>query len=55
MTAQQPNHLHADTTGRRCPTYAFADHCAFTEPAGIDVKTSDISVAARILAESVTT
>ncbi len=53
MTAQQPTIIYTLTDeAPLLATYAFLPIIrAFTEPAGIDVKTSDISVAARILAE----
>ena len=53
MSAAQPTIIYTLTDeAPLLATYAFLPIIrAFTEPAGIDVKTSDISVAARILAE----
>jgi isocitrate dehydrogenase len=53
MSAQQPTIIYTLTDeAPLLATYAFLPIIrAFTEPAGIDIKTSDISVAARILAE----
>jgi isocitrate dehydrogenase len=53
MSAQQPCIIYTLTDeAPLLATYAFLPIVrAFAEPAGIDVKTSDISVAARILAE----
>ena len=53
MNAQQPTIIYTLTDeAPLLATYAFLPIIrAFTEPAGIDVKTSDISVATRILAE----
>ncbi len=53
MSAQQPTIIYTLTDeAPLLATYAFLPVIrTFTEPAGIDVKTSDISVAARILAE----
>ena len=53
MSAQQPTIIYTLTDeAPLLATYAFLPIVqTFTEPAGIKVKTSDISVAARILAE----
>ena len=53
MSAEQPTIIYTLTDeAPLLATYAFLPVIrAFAEPAGIDVKTSDISVAARILAE----
>ncbi|WP_454788880.1 NADP-dependent isocitrate dehydrogenase [Mycolicibacterium lutetiense] len=53
MTAQQPTIIYTLTDeAPLLATYSFLPIVrAFAEPAGIDVQTSDISVAARILAE----
>src|SRR4030088_51414 len=53
MSAEQPTIIYTLTDeAPLLATYAFLPIIrAFTEPAGIDIKTSDISVAARILAE----
>ncbi|MUL81172.1 MULTISPECIES: NADP-dependent isocitrate dehydrogenase [unclassified Mycolicibacterium] len=53
MTAQQPTIIYTLTDeAPLLATYSFLPIVrAFAEPAGIDVRTSDISVAARILAE----
>ena len=53
MNAQQPTIIYTLTDeAPLLATYAFLPIIrTFAEPAGIDVKTSDISVAARILAE----
>lgn len=53
MTAQQPTIIYTLTDeAPLLATYSFLPIIrAFAEPAGIDVQTSDISVAARILAE----
>ncbi|OLP01655.1 isocitrate dehydrogenase (NADP(+)) [Mycolicibacterium porcinum] len=53
MTAQQPTIIYTLTDeAPLLATYSFLPIIrAFAEPAGIDIKTSDISVAARILAE----
>src|SRR6476620_601087 len=53
MSAEQPSIIYTLTDeAPLLATYAFLPIIqAFTEPAGIEVKTSDISVAARILAE----
>jgi isocitrate dehydrogenase len=53
MSAQPPTIIYTLTDeAPLLATYAFLPIIrAFTEPAGIDIKTSDISVAARILAE----
>ena len=53
MSAEQPSIIYTLTDeAPLLATYAFLPIIrAFTEPAGIDVKSSDISVAARILAE----
>jgi len=53
MSAQQPTIIYTLTDeAPLLATYAFLPVIrAFTEPAGINVETSDISVAARILAE----
>src|SRR3981189_913669 len=53
MSAEQPTIIYTLTDeAPLLATYAFLPIIrAFTEPAGIDVKTSDISAAARILAE----
>ncbi|AKN15618.1 NADP-dependent isocitrate dehydrogenase [Mycobacterium haemophilum] len=53
MSAEQPTIIYTLTDeAPLLATYAFLPIVrAFTEPAGINVKTSDISVAARILAE----
>ena len=53
MSAEQPTIIYTLTDeAPLLATYAFLPIIrAFTEPAGIDVETSDISVAARILAE----
>src|SRR6201993_5174361 len=53
MSAQQPTIIYTLTDeAPLLATYAFLPIIrAFTEPAGIHVETSDISVAARILAE----
>jgi isocitrate dehydrogenase len=53
MSAQQPTIIYTLTDeAPLLATYAFLPIIrAFTEPAGIEVKTSDISVASRILAE----
>lgn len=50
--AAADHHLHADRRGAAAATYSFLPIIrAFAGPAGIDVQTSDISVAARILSE----
>ncbi|OCB12416.1 isocitrate dehydrogenase, NADP-dependent [Mycolicibacterium porcinum] len=53
MTAQQPTIIYTLTDeAPLLATYSFLPIIrAFAEPAGIDIQTSDISVAARILAE----
>jgi isocitrate dehydrogenase len=53
MTAQQPTIIYTLTDeAPLLATYSFLPIVrAFAEPAGIDIQTSDISVAARILAE----
>ncbi|OBB98727.1 NADP-dependent isocitrate dehydrogenase [Mycobacterium sp. 852002-40037_SCH5390672] len=53
MSAEQPTVIYTLTDeAPRLATYAFLPIVrAFAEPAGIEIKTSDISVAARILAE----
>ena len=53
MSAEQPTIIYTLTDeAPLLATYAFLPIIrTFTEPAGINVKTSDISVAARILAE----
>ena len=53
MSAEQPTIIYTLTDeAPLLATYAFLPVIrTFAEPAGIDVKTSDISVAARILAE----
>ena len=53
MSAEQPTIIYTLTDeAPLLATYAFLPVIrAFADPAGIDVKTSDISVAARILAE----
>ncbi|MFH5208223.1 NADP-dependent isocitrate dehydrogenase [Antrihabitans sp. NCIMB 15449] len=53
MTAKQPTIIYTLTDeAPRLATYAFLPIIrAFTDPAGIEIETSDISVAARILAE----
>ena len=53
MSAQQPTIIYTVTDeAPLLATYAFLPIIrAFTEPAGVNVKSSDISVAARILAE----
>ena len=53
MSAEQPTVIYTLTDeAPLLATYAFLPIVrAFTEPAGIEIKTSDISVAARILAE----
>ena len=53
MSAEQPTIIYTLTDeAPLLATYAFLPIVrAFAEPAGIEVKTSDISVAARILAE----
>ena len=53
MSAEQPTIIYTLTDeAPLLATYAFLPIvAAFTEPAGINVKSSDISVAARILAE----
>src|ERR1700719_3111372 len=53
MSAQQPTIIYTLTDeAPLLATYAFLPVIrAFTEPAGVNVETSDISVAARILAE----
>ena len=53
MSAEQPSIIYTLTDeAPLLATYAFLPIIrAFTEPAGIDVKTSDISVATRILAD----
>ena len=53
MSAEQPTIIYTLTDeAPLLATYAFLPIVrTFTEPAGIDVETSDISVAARILAE----
>lgn len=50
--AAADHHLHADRRAPLLSTYSFLPIIrAFAGPAGIDVQTSDISVAARILSE----
>ncbi|WP_445271191.1 NADP-dependent isocitrate dehydrogenase, partial [Streptomyces sp. DSM 41634] len=53
MTAQQPTIIYTLTDeAPLLATYSFLPIIrAFAEPAGIEIQTSDISVAARILAE----
>ena len=53
MSGQQPTIIYTLTDeAPLLATYAFLPIVrAFAEPAGIEIKTSDISVAARILAE----
>ncbi len=53
MSAEQPTVIYTLTDeAPLLATYAFLPIVrAFAEPAGIEIKTSDISVAARILAE----
>ena len=53
MSAEQPTIIYTLTDeAPLLATYAFLPIIrTFTEPAGINVETSDISVAARILAE----